>query len=758
MLDKLVFFIDENTLTKNEINDFKKIIYNPYATDKCQISVYNVDNGIQLIEHRLDSVNFIKKTDTIENIIDKINKVFIDKKKCNSDVFIISKDIERFKNFYNFIEYKNDIDLLIKELFNKKCNPFFAERKYIPIRIDNNEECIDYFYRLKMFENQNRLSFNRLKKESLNNNYETINYKSIKNLTKEDKINFPEIEKDECFFNLEISSWKKYSDKKNLLLNKFNLNPKELHKIETKKRKNWYDYKNTNNEIHSKTFVFCPCCNKISVHSGSENIMFEQLSFFVVKCDHCNMISYNTNDLNISKNFVFEKENQITNILYFYSKLIIFNYKEKKFSYKSIKYKSEKYIINKNTDNFSHMFYQTENANRRIYFFSEIFSIKIKRYFSIYFIKKLLFEKEIDINKNLLFLEDYTKVFNSFIFYLLCKKHNKEVNFDNLLKMDLFYANKWKKKFEGIKEKEINLNNYFELFIDKKPTKFMLNNFFSIDDNKKINSHYAFKSIILCLYKHFKDVNHANELTKILLKCESTYFNDKKTFYDYFIYIFKTFKDEITIYNAFKRVLKNDTFIEKIRDSSESLRKIIKLKGNIYLKNLNYNEKFDVSKFHDFITFESLKLTDIKKEFKYNEKFIDYFEKNYVIDNKKYEFVLSKDSFNLILIGKELKHCVGTYQDSVFFKKCFIVSFYVDKVLKGCMEIRYDGNIFQFKGKHNKLIGEEYKDVLTKYIGDTYCKYSEKDLKDYFSKNIINKDKTEKIKKILKLKEDEKVI
>ena len=758
MLDKLVFFIDENTLTKNEINDLKKIIYNPYATDKHRISVYNVDDGIQLIEHRLDNVNFIKKTDTIENIIDEINKVFMDKKKCNSDIFIISKDIERFKSFYNFIEYKNDIDLLIKKLFNKKCNPFFAERKYIPIRIDNNEEIVDYFYRLKMFENQNRLSFNRLKKESLNNNYETINYKSIKNLTKEDKINFPEIEKDECFFNLEISFWKKYSDKKNLLLNKFNLNPKELHKIETKKRKNWYDYKNTNNEIHSKTFVFCPCCNKISVHSGLENIMFEQLSSFIVKCDHCNMISYNTNDLNINKNFVFEKENQIKNILYFYSKFITFNYKDKKFSYKSIKYKTEQYIINKNTNNFSHMFYQTENANRRIYFFNEIFSLRVKRYFAIYFINKFMFEKKIDIDKKLLFLLDYTNVFNSFIFYLLCKKHNKEVNFDNLLKMDLFYANNWKKKFESIKEKEINLNNYFELFINKKPTKFMLNNFFSIDDNEKINSPYAFKSIILYLYKHFKDVNHANELTKMLLKCESTYGYDKKTFYDYFLYVFKTFKDEITIYNAFKRVLKNDTFIEKIRDSNESLRKIIKLKGKIYLKNLNYNEKFDVTKFHDFITFESLKLTDIKKEFKYNEKFIDYFEKNYDIDNKKYEFVLSKDSFNLILIGKELKHCVGTYQDSVFFKKCFIVSFYVDKVLKGCMEIRYDGNIFQFKGKHNKLIGEEYKDVLTKYIDDTYCKYSEKDLKDYFSKNIINKDKTEKIKKILKLKEDKNVI
>ena len=71
------------------------------------------------------------------------------------------------------------------------------------------------------------------------------------------------------------------------------------------------------------------------------------------------------------------------------------------------------------------------------------------------------------------------------------------------------------------------------------------------------------------------------------------------------------------------------------------------------------------------------------------------------------------DTNELIVIGQEMKICVGTYRDQVLSKRSIVVSMKQDDKYVGCIELGNDFCLRQIKGKRNSyLIGNAGKAAI----------------------------------------------
>jgi len=98
----------------------------------------------------------------------------------------------------------------------------------------------------------------------------------------------------------------------------------------------------------------------------------------------------------------------------------------------------------------------------------------------------------------------------------------------------------------------------------------------------------------------------------------------------------------------------------------------------------------------------------------------------YLDGQKIFEYVISvpKTAKDLILTGRVLKHCVGSYIEEVIRKSTQIINLKLDGELKYTLEIRFIGTkakIVQFKGRYNsnemeKLEGEKYRQEILRIL------------------------------------------
>lgn len=125
-----------------------------------------------------------------------------------------------------------------------------------------------------------------------------------------------------------------------------------------------------------------------------------------------------------------------------------------------------------------------------------------------------------------------------------------------------------------------------------------------------------------------------------------------------------------------------------------------------------------IKKFHDELSIVCDKLVMDYKEFEYKKEVIE----RYTWKKNSYEFKMPKNNFELIDIGKEMKHCVGSYAEEILYNGKYIVNLYKNGESVITMEIEegYGDDhayILQAKKKYNKNIKQEEKELI-KVISD----------------------------------------
>jgi len=126
----------------------------------------------------------------------------------------------------------------------------------------------------------------------------------------------------------------------------------------------------------------------------------------------------------------------------------------------------------------------------------------------------------------------------------------------------------------------------------------------------------------------------------------------------------------------------------------------------------DFSKKYSINELHDY-------LADTVTKQNCENEMISYTPDELALttSDSTFSLVLPKDTHELINVGSEMKICVGSYADEVVYKMCTI---YVVKqndlgTPVGCIEMSGSA-VKQAKGKNNKLLQNQVKDFVAKWV------------------------------------------
>lgn len=119
-----------------------------------------------------------------------------------------------------------------------------------------------------------------------------------------------------------------------------------------------------------------------------------------------------------------------------------------------------------------------------------------------------------------------------------------------------------------------------------------------------------------------------------------------------------------------------------------------------------------IKELHDRISKDATKIKTSKRTYKYEDKFMKMYD-NKAINNITFHVALSSRKLNTI--GSQMSICVGGYWNRVEAGSLFIVYMMKNDEYIGCLEISYDGNLYQAKAKYNQRLYEDELIALRKY-------------------------------------------
>lgn len=112
-------------------------------------------------------------------------------------------------------------------------------------------------------------------------------------------------------------------------------------------------------------------------------------------------------------------------------------------------------------------------------------------------------------------------------------------------------------------------------------------------------------------------------------------------------------------------------------------------------------------------------LSKISNKIRYANVSISYRDTDKLLEREvgEFTFSLAVDTNELVLIGQEMKICVGSYRDSVLSKRSTIVSIKSNNKYVGCIELDSSKHLIQMKGKYNRYLVGNVCEAAREWVG-----------------------------------------
>lgn len=335
------------------------------------------------------------------------------------------------------------------------------------------------------------------------------------------------------------------------------------------------------------------------------------------------------------------------------------------------------------------------------------YSFKIKsidEYFEEY--SKYVKEKREYIRKKgVLSLSETTDLIKNNMLAIKIYKINPTENPYKLLDMfglaNMVYIKELPKFFYTLDNKSTDVIGEILKYYNIPSTKFI---------RKSLNDNYNNLKLLVYYSKLFKDVNIINNIIKNKQYKEIpsiSAFEEMLSNYEDSMLKESHLKDIRIVYDFIKEMIfeKGEAEVSRkiINSKNSGILNIMQDSANMYkaYKGLYEDEEFNFNgsmrEIHDRLvdltgsSERQFKKSDFKP-FKYTKE-----QKELAFKKGDYSFVLPKNGKDLVVIGRELKNCVGTYVDSIRAKKCVIVYVKYKDEYKICIELRSSNSNYAIK-------------------------------------------------------------